>query len=68
MRIDIPRSRMKPQSTNSLPVNGDATIMDDTIVTMDSASALMGGQVSIEAPKQQTIVKTVPQARIKIQH
>lgn len=66
MKIDQPSSRMKPQSTNSTPVNSDATIMDSTTVTMDSSSALMGGQVAVTEPIQQTIVKTIPRANIKI--
>lgn len=41
---DIPVSTIKENSSESLPVNSDSTIMEDGLVTMDSV-ALMGGQV-----------------------
>lgn len=46
MSNDIPVSTIKAQPLTNTPVNGDATIMDDTVMTMDG-SALMGGPVAI---------------------
>jgi hypothetical protein len=40
---------IKKQSTSSLPVNGDSTIMDDTVMTMDGVG-LMGGPVGVTVP------------------
>lgn len=66
MKIDKPRSSIKSQSQTSLPTNSDATIMDDTVVTMDSATALMGGPTVTYPVMRQTIVSVTPKATIKI--
>lgn len=44
MRIDKPRTSIRPQIQTTAPVTSDATIMDDTVATMESLTALMGGQ------------------------
>lgn len=42
MSNDMPTSTIKEQSLTDTPTNSDSTIMDDTVVLMDS-NALMGG-------------------------
>lgn len=46
MTNDIPVSFIKEQPLTNTPPNGDATIMDDTVMTMEG-TALMGGPVTI---------------------
>lgn len=46
MSNDIPVSTIKEQAITDTPTNGDATIMDDTVMTMDG-SGLMGGPVTV---------------------
>lgn len=65
MKLDKPTSRLKPQAQVNLPVNGDNTIMDDTVMTMDG-NALMGGKTVTESVMRQSIVKTVPTAKIRL--
>ena len=62
---DIPViGKFKRQVQQVTPTNGDATIMDDTVMTMDGL-ALMGGQTSILPTMPQTIVTIRPRGIIK---
>lgn len=44
---DIPVSTIKAQPLINTPVNGDATLVDDTVALVDSPTALVGGPVTI---------------------
>lgn len=63
MTNDIPVSTIKAQPLTNTPVNGDATIMDDTVMTMDG-TALMGGPVAISENIKSSI--TTPKLFTKI--
>lgn len=65
MRILKPSISIRPQAQTAIPVNGDNTIMDDTVMTMDGL-ALMGGPVTTGVAMRQTVVKIVPRAKIRI--
>lgn len=64
MKIDQPRPRLKAQAQTTTPTNGDATIMDDTVMTMNGL-ALMGGKTAIQPLMRQSIAPIVPRATIK---
>lgn len=60
-----PKIKLQPQTT--VPTNADATIMDDTVVTMDSATALMGGP-TVSQPVMKAIARNTtlrPGARLQ---
>lgn len=54
---DIPVSTIKEQPLTTTPPNGDSTIMDDTVMTMNG-TGLMGGPVTISRGIQ-SVVKVV---------
>lgn len=66
MRIEKPRASIKPQVHTTTPVTGDATIMDDTVVTMDSATALMGGLTTSMPVMKQTVDILKPRTTIRV--
>lgn len=57
---------MKRNVQVSTPTVSDGTIMDDTVVTMDSSTALMGGSTTSISAQRQTIKTVVPRPIIKI--
>lgn len=60
-----PQGNIKHQAQTSVPTTSDATIMDDTVVTMDSATALMGGKTVTMPTMKQTINTIKPRATIR---
>lgn len=66
MRIDKPTGRLRPQAQTTVPVTGDATLVDDPVALVDDPVALVGGQTTSVPATRQSIVKTIPKARIKI--
>lgn len=56
---------IKRQSHISGPITSDATIMDDTVVIMDSVIALMGGLVTIQPAMRQSVSVVVPRVKIR---
>lgn len=66
MKITQPRASIKPQVQTMTPTTSDSIIMDDTIVTMDSSTALMGGLTVTHSAMRQTVTKVVPRANIKV--
>lgn len=65
MQIIKPRVSIKPQSQITVVAVSDATIMDDTVVTMDSLTALMGGLAVSQPTMRQTIHNIKPAVTIK---
>lgn len=62
-----PSATIKPQPQTTVPTNADATIMDDTVVTMDSATALMGGP-TVSQPVMKAVAKnTAPRPGTRLQ-
>lgn len=62
---DQPTVTIASQAHTDTPTTQDATIMDDTVVTMDSATALMGGLTVSVPVSAQTIETFKPQAMIR---
>ena len=60
-----PQGNIKHQAQTSVPTTSDATIMDDTVITMDSATALMGGNTTPMPAMKQTIKTIKPRATIR---
>ena len=61
-----PQGNIKHQAQTSVPTTSDSTIMDDTVVIMDSATALMGGKTVTMPIMKQSIETIKPQATIRI--
>ena len=61
-----PQGNIKHQAQTSVPTTSDSTIMDDTVVIMDSATALMGGPTSHQPVMRQTINTIKPRSSIHI--
>lgn len=67
MTTDLPTGPGIPQQVHdNMPTNADDTIMDDPVVTMDSDTALMGGQTVTQPAMRQTLEKIVPQGILKV--
>lgn len=67
MTNDIPNGFIKNQPLITMPVTGDATLVDDPVALVDDPVALVGGPSTISESIQGKVVPTVPLPKIKIQ-
>lgn len=64
---DIPNGFIKNQPLTTMPVTGDATLVDDPVALVDDPVALVGGPSAISEGIKAKAVPLVPRPQIKIQ-